>query len=299
MNTLRIDKTNVDKIIEELKEKGEVISMISDPIFKSILMDEEMKGILSFIISEVTGLNEKYVYENLEYRNSYLKKQNITHKDNTADLIVDIEKNVIMLEMNAENTMYNRFRNVAHFHSQIVNSILVSKRREEVGQIFQINFDVKRAYTNKLISKIMMKDEDNQVDEDEISFQKYKVNLSFLEKKRYNIDELTRFEKLLLIMKEDRKKELYELAKGDKELEKMVKKVEKMSMDPKYVSLYDEERLDELARDFDRKEAREEGIEQGISQGIKQTAKKLLEAKVDINVIMDSTGLTKEEIEKL
>ena len=145
----------------------------------------------------------------------------------------------------------------------------------------------------------MMKDEDNQVDEDEISFQKYKVNLSFLEKKRYNIDELTRFEKLLLIMKEDRKKELYELAKGDKELEKMVKKVEKMSMDPKYVSLYDEERLDELARDFDRKEAREEGIEQGISQGIKQTAKKLLEAKVDINVIMDSTGLTKEEIEKM
>ena len=299
MTTLRVDKTNVDKIIEELKEKDRVLPVISDPIFKSLFRNEEMKGILSFIISEVTGLNEKYVYDNLKYRDSYLKKQNIIHKDNTTDLIVDIEDNTIMLEMNAENSIYNRFRNVAHFHSQIVNNILVSKRQEEVGQIFQINFDVKRAYTNKLISKIMMKDEDNQVDEDEISFQKYKVNLSFLEKKRYNIDELTRFEKLLLIMKEDRKKELYELAKGDKELEKMVKKVEKMSMNPKYVSLYDEERLDELARDFDRKEAREEGIEQGISQGIKQTAKKLLEAKVDINVIMDSTGLTKEEIEKL
>ncbi len=100
MTGLRIEKNNVEKIIKELEEKGEVIPVISDPIFKSLFRNEEMKGVLSYIISEVTGLNENYVYESLEYRDPYIKKQNITHKDNTSDLIVDIGNNVISLEMN-------------------------------------------------------------------------------------------------------------------------------------------------------------------------------------------------------
>ncbi len=65
------------------------------------------------------------------------------------------------------------------------------------------------------------------MDMDEISFQKYKVNLSILDKKRYNIEKLTRFEKILLIMKEKSRKELFRLAKGDKKLENMVKKYSK------------------------------------------------------------------------
>ena len=41
-------------------------------------------------------------------------------------------------------------------------------------------------------------------------------------------------------------------------------------MDTKYVSLYDEDRLDELARDFERAEIREESIAEGLSQGLEQ-----------------------------
>ena len=41
--------------------------------------------------------------------------------------------------------------------------------------------------------------------------------------------------------------------------------------------------------------AREEGKEKGI----KETAKRLKEMKIDIESIVDATGLTKEEIEKL
>ena len=111
MTTLRVDKNNVDKITKELREKGEVIPVIADSIFKSIFRNEEMKGILSFLISEITGLNEDYIYDNLEYRDSYIRKQNITLKESISDLIVDIDDNVISLDMNVQNTIYNRFRN--------------------------------------------------------------------------------------------------------------------------------------------------------------------------------------------
>lgn len=59
--------------------------------------------------------------------------------------------------------------------------------------------------------------------------------------------------------------------------------------------------LENGARDyaFGISGARKEGLEQGEKEKSIQIAKKMLEKKMDINVISELTGLTKEEIEKL
>ena len=57
---------------------------------------------------------------------------------------------------------------------------------------------------------------------------------------------------------------------------------------------------DELAAIAQAKEeGRSEGRNQGINQGKIIVAKKMLAKKMDINLIAEMTGLTKEEIEKL
>lgn len=84
---------------------------------------------------------------------------------------------------------------------------------------------------------------------------------------------------------------------------KYVKKAEK---ELEYLS-GDEEtrRLAELREKAIRDElaaiaqARDEGKSEGISKGISKVAKKMLEKKMDIALIMEITGLTKAEIEKL
>ena len=48
-----------------------------------------------------------------------------------------------------------------------------------------------------------------------------------------------------------------------------------------------------------RKEGIEEGINEGISKNKQEVAKKMLEEKVNIDIIIKVTGLTKEEIEEL
>ena len=48
-----------------------------------------------------------------------------------------------------------------------------------------------------------------------------------------------------------------------------------------------------------KEEGREEGREEGIVEGKIQIAKKMLEKNLDIELIMETTGLTKEEIEKV
>jgi predicted transposase/invertase (TIGR01784 family) len=59
---------------------------------------------------------------------------------------------------------------------------------------------------------------------------------------------------------------------------------------------YDKE---EAIYDDGIKKGMEQGIEQGMEQRNIEIAKSLLEHNISIDIIMESTGLTKEEIEKL
>jgi predicted transposase/invertase (TIGR01784 family) len=82
-----------------------------------------------------------------------------------------------------------------------------------------------------------------------------------------------------------------------------IRKVEDLSTDPNFIGYYDIEE----ARRQDLEDMKNTGIrigmERGVEKGIKnekiEIAKALLKNKVSIDIIMDSTGLTKDEIEKL
>lgn len=50
---------------------------------------------------------------------------------------------------------------------------------------------------------------------------------------------------------------------------------------------------------LDKKAIKAAGYDQGLKEGLKQVAKKLKEKDVDVNFIVEATGLTKEEIENL
>jgi len=153
------------------------------------------------------------------------------------------------------------------------------------------------------------------IDEAEKNFIKYNINLPKIKKLRYNIDNISRLEKILLIMTENKKEILHEISKGDKELENMVKKIEKLSEDPKFVSYYDEEVLDKIGRELDIEEAENKGHDSGFIEGQKegqkegftegkkeqstQIAKKMLKDKIDIDTIIKYTNLSKNEIKQL
>ena len=85
------------------------------------------------------------------------------------------------------------------------------------------------------------------------------------------------------------------LSKGDKELERMEKKIKDISKDPELVSYIDYDKLAKIAHEMDIEEAHESGY----SEGVLETAKNLLQKKIDSNIISETTGLSKEEIEEL
>ena len=135
----------------------------------------------------------------------------------------------------------------------------------------------------------------------------YHVNLSKAYKMYYNKDrKLNTFIKELALMIANNKEDLNKISKGDKVMEGAINKITSLSMDD-----YIKEEQDEWMRNVDiadaRKTALKEGLEEGeklgLEKGINQnkieTAKKMKEKGIDISDIIDITGLTKEEIEKL
>ena len=161
---------------------------------------------------------------------------------------------------------------------------------------------------DELISGIMMMDlKHHIIDSSEENFIKYKINLSKLRKIDYNISKLTRFEKILLILMEKSKDKLKSLAKGDKELETMVKKIEDMSKDPDMVRYISDENLRRIAYEMDMEESNKKGRESGYSEGHetgmrekqREIVKNFFLQKVDINTISKATGLSVKEIEEI
>ena len=300
----------MQKMINDLIKNNKVIPITNDIVFKNIFEDEEMRGILSFLIYSVTDLSLEESYGNIVIENSYIPNNNAYLKQNTADLKVRIDNNTITLEMNSTKSMDTQFRNMTHYHASIVQKLIKSSNIENIGKVFQISFDNKNYISDDIVSTLMVMDVKNHViDPAEAGFKKYRVNLSKVRKKLYNknVKEINRFERILYMMSEDNVDELRKYAMDDKELNKMVDKLEKLREDPEFISIISEDHINKLATQSAINKAKESGLKKGEESGIKKgeelekkrAAKKMLAEKLDISLISKITDFTEEEIKSL
>ena len=281
--------------IKKMKERGEVFPGTYDHIFKSVIEDDNLRDFTAYIVGNTIGRpidEESIIFINPEYT-----KNNVLDKGNITDVLMLANGgDRIALEMNKSNNGDLIKRNKSHLFEGMVKTINVSFKDGIMYYFMQICFD-NFSLKNKLISTYKLTDlEDGLVDEENENFIKYRINLAKIYKKYYTLDEeLTRFEKALAILSFSKVKDLRKISEGDEMLMRVVKKIEELTDDPDMVQYIDVEKGMELGRKEDiEKAAKEASKKEKI-----ETARKLLKNKVDINIIADSTGLSKDEINKL
>ena len=291
-------------IINQLEKENKVIPATDDNVFKALFQSEISKPVLAYIISEVINLNEKYIFDNLVFKNTELIKSKRIEKGKRTDLLVEIKGAIINLEMNRRLPKGTLIKNIT-YHHKLASEIKIVKDEYDSNnkKIIQINFDCTNKFDERLIIKFMLMDEEGKYILDE-NFENYHINMASIRKRWYTGGEpITRFEKILLMLQLEDKDELRNLVKGDKELENMEKRIEELSYNEDIIGLYDKEAYDKMAHDIDVAEARKEGIEHGRKEATSESkieiAKNMLNLNIDIDTISKSTGLTKEEIEGL
>ena len=125
------------------------------------------------------------------------------------------------------------------------------------------------------------------------------VNLAKIENKYYNKEEMTREEKLLLLLAMDQLESIEEISKGDYVMEEVKKKLVDLTEDANFIGLYDKEEADRREL-YDRtRYAEKMGREKGRKEEQLKIAKTMKEKGQSLDYIQETTDLSMEEINKL
>ncbi len=298
-----------------VEEKNKVIPMTYDMVFKNVLQDKESEGYLIDLINGITGIKKEYLKGNIVFKNTELQKDEIKEKKKATDLIIEVKENIINLEMN--KNYYNGLFEKNDRYIDKIKDGLVSKGDKYIKQkkLIQINFDDFERFDERIVIKFRMMDEEKGLIRSDYVYNTdveiYHINLKRINKMYYNKNKLNKFEKELLLMTLDNEEELTKTSKGCKEMEKVAKKISRVSREEELEGIYDVEEQEKFIRDRIRAHAATEGFEQGLEQGLESgiekgikegiitVAKNLIKQGTSEEVISSCTGLSISKIKDL
>ena len=283
----------------ELLIQNKVIPATFDKIFKSIWQDERNKKLLSYMISFITKLNKKELYNNMEFKNTEIPKENFKEKGMITDLLIASLKTLFNLEMNKAPDKGRIKKNNGYAHKL---ATYTSKTNGKYNKLIQINFNASINFDNELSSEYMMRSRDGKTCADE-NYIIHHISMVKIVYKYYNNNRLNRFEKAIVMMYTSDKKVLEELSKGDEDLMNLKETIEEKSMDDEIIGLYNEKEMQDYVNQINLEDSHEEGYKMGKEEGKKnaliETAKRLLNLGINVKDISKGTGLTEKEIENL
>lgn len=269
-----------------LLEDKELLPGTTDALFKVILPHQDFRGLLSLILSECINMSPHYIKEHLVFLNTELPKEQLKEKGKITDILASIEGTILNIECNQNNNPSTAIKNNFYHHAIFARSIRLGEKIEK-RNVYQINFNTKTRFDNRMIIEFILRDDSGKYIDEE-NFKRLYINLAKPLEKYYNKEELTKIEKILVMLQLRSRKELIELAKGDEELMGLEKIIEALNEDEGILGLYDEEKMKEGMHEIDIAYAKyEEKIE---------IAKKMLKSGMDRASIIEITGLTEEEI---
>ena len=232
----------IEKELQEIREKKRVIPATFDPVFKSLLTNENNRGYLEDLISYVTKIPKEIISKNMVVVNNQLPIEKYNNKQMNTDILVEIERNVINLEMNAQKEIGIFEKNAAYYQKLMVEQYKRSADYRNIKRVIQINFnDFKYFSDEDIIIKFQMTSE-NGLYIDPIYGEVYHVNLAILKKLWYNEGKkqsLNVFDLKLLMLCASERETLDELAERDESLMNVKKNIEELSDDEDIIGLYD------------------------------------------------------------
>ena len=128
-------------------------------------------------------------------------------------------------------------------------------------------------------------------------------NIAYYRDLYYNKGEkLNRADMWLVVLSSENYEELYKTVSqilDEKNTDIFMDEVVRMNLEEPILTEWEAKMLDEIERYDTIKNSKEEGENSGIQKAKIETARKMLENKIELNIIMDCTGLSEEEIIKL
>lgn len=298
-------------------EKGKIIPLKYDFMFTEIFNKEENIEIVESFISNYLEIPLEEVRNKIKIKSRRIGKENKKEKDNEVDLLLEMKKEKINIEISNGITQGIKDRNVVYISKVHGKNMIYADDYTDIGKTIQINLVSKKINEEEMIESYYLRNERGHKLTDKLQIDY--VDMEKAIKKCYN--EKKRERKIVkwcrLIMEEDKERFQEELREiedmSEKAKEKLKEDVERLSEDEERVELYtklskhemehntiiaDCKREVEEARREAKEEAKKE-VEKEVKKETEAIAKNMIKEKYDIKEISKLTRLSIEEIEKL
>ena len=227
--------------------------------------------------------------------NNQLPIEKYNNKQMNTDILVEIERNVINLEMNAQKEIGIFEKNAAYYQKLMVDQYKRSADYRNIKRVIQINFnDFKYFSDEDIIIKFQMTSE-NGLYIDPIYGEVYHVNLAILKKFWYNEGKkqsLNDFDLKLLMLCASERETLDELAERDESLMNVKKNIEELSDDEDIIGLYDVKKAAEWEKNCTKAYFEE------LEKDIKKYEEDVKKQQQDVKKQEENIRKQQQEIEK-
>lgn len=294
-------KLESDGVIFKYPPKpGYVVPLTDDRMFRIFMRRRSNRKFLAKIISVTTDIDYDYLLDNMRLIDSDIPEDNISVHYNDQDIVVDIDRLTINVEMS--NSKYlNKRKNERTAFKFAGNQHKLGEKYEEYDYVFyQICIENYNIFKNDLlITKTKLVDISSGKYESETDeFIKFHVNLKNIDNSCYN--ESMKYFKFFTLNKIS---DLESLVEGDEILMGSLEELKNISKDSILMDELEKRELEEYCNKLALEDAHNDGLSEGKEIGIKEKsieiAKKSLEQNIDINTISVITGLSVDEIENI
>ena len=283
-------------------DKKVEITPRTDLIFRNIFGKEGNESILEDFLESILG--EKVKVKKI-HKNEELDVENIREKRAIIDVKAELEdEKIIDIEMQNDKYSYYNKRVLYYLSKLITSQIKLGEEYTEIKEVVVINIlNYKIPKVKEYITKCYISNENNYNIKGATV---YFIQLPRFEEERKILDLNSKYEDIIkskldewCIFLSNKNKGVRDMAaKKNFNLEEAIRQYEELSSIPEVVETSFRRQMAEMDRKANEKYAKEKGIEEGMTLKEREIAKNLLKQKVNMQIIMNATGLTKEEIEK-
>ena len=280
---------------KELKE-GEIIPLNFDFVFTSIFTNPDNMIIIENFVSCLLDLDLKLVKGNIKILNRNLSVENKKERNKQVDLLLEYRGEKINIEINNYYSKGITDRNIvyaSYIHGKQLD--YEDNTYSNINKTIQINLNNIRT-NSTLRERYFFRNDKNTILSEK--FEIDQIDMVLARDICYN-DYSNKLARWCMVLtsktKEEFKKYLGEDLMEKEAKEKLEEKTSKMSDDEEVYALYSAYTKEELEKNTLIEEAEQRGIEKNKLE----IAKNMLKKGMNIEDIIDITGLTKEEIKKL
>ena len=285
--------------------KTKEINLMNDALAKSIIRSKEAREEVIGFLSGITHI-PKRKFKNALFVGGEIPKNNKQEKGKISDVMCILKDVIIIIEI-IDSYYQNLFpKNSLYSYATLVSSTSVNAKVYK--KVILVNIDSFNHFKVKE-PVIPFGTKYEELEEHDL-YTSYHVILENITNTNYNIDkEVRKFGEFLSLKLSI--EELKEKYREDGKYMNIARKVEKFMRDNNLVQYYDLEASHKYEVEDSFNTGKNEGIQEGIQRGKNEgrnegrnyekisIAKNLLKDHLDINKIMQYTGLTRQEIMKL